>query len=49
MGGKSQSVYKFAKKSNLSIKKESAKKILGKNAKINVGMNINKLTKILNN
>ena len=49
IGGKSQSVYKFAKKSNPSIKKESAKKILGKNAKINVGMNINKLTKILNN
>ena len=49
IGGKSQSVYKFAKKSNLSIKKESAKKILGKDAKINVGMNINKLTKILNN
>ena len=49
IGGKSQSVYKFAKKYNPSIKKESAKKILGKNAKINVGMNINKLTKILNN
>jgi dTDP-4-dehydrorhamnose reductase len=48
IGGKPQSVYKFAKKFNPSIKKESAKKILGKNIKINVGMNINKLTKILN-
>ncbi len=48
VGGKSQSVYNFAKKYNKKIQKISAKKTLGKNAKLNVGMNISKLNKILN-
>ena len=47
IGGKSQSVYKFAKNFNKYIKKKSAKKVLGKNAKINLGMNINKMKKIV--
>ena len=47
IGGKSQSVYKFVKSKNINVKKISAKKILGKNAKINVGMNLNKLKKII--
>ena len=47
IGGKSQSVYKFAKDFNKNIKKQSAKKILGKKAKINLGMNISKLKKII--
>ena len=46
IGGKSQSVYNFAKKYNQKIKKISAKKILGKNAPINIGMNIKKLLKL---
>ena len=48
VGGKSQSVYNFAKKYNNKIKKTSAKKTIGKDAKLNVGMNITKLKKILN-
>ena len=47
LGGKSQSVYDFAKKSNPKIKKISAKKILGSKFPINPSMNINKLKKII--
>ena len=46
VGGKSQSVYNFAKSKNVKVKKISAKKVLGKNAKINVGMNLRKIKKI---
>jgi len=42
IGGKSQSVFKFAKKFNPKIKKVSARKLLGKKARINITMNINK-------
>ena len=42
IGGKSQTVYNFAKKYNPGIKKISAKKLLGNNAKINFSMNLNK-------
>ena len=45
IGGKSQTVYNFAKKYNPNIKKISAKKILGKNAKINFSMNLRKFNK----
>ena len=48
IGGKSQSVYNFAKKYNSKIKKISAKNILGKNARLNVSMNLNKLKKTIN-
>jgi len=48
IGGKSQSVYNFAKKYNAKIKKISAKKVLGKKAPINVSMNINKFRKLIN-
>jgi dTDP-4-dehydrorhamnose reductase len=48
IGGKSQSVYNFVKSKNINVKKISAKTILGKNAKLNVGMNLNKLKKLLN-
>ena len=47
VGGKSQSVYNFAKSKNVKVKKISAKKVLGKNAKINVSMNLRKIRKIL--
>ncbi len=45
IGGKSQSVYNFAKSNNLKIKKISAKKLFGKTKKIDIGMNLNKLKK----
>ena len=48
IGGKSQSVYKFAKKYNSKIKKISAKNVLGKNARLNVSMDLNKLKKTIN-
>jgi len=48
VGGKSQSVYNFAKKFNNKIQKISAKKSNKKNTKLNVGMNISKLKRILN-
>ena len=48
IGGKSQSVYDFAKSKKIKVKKILAKKILGKNAKLNVSMNLNKLKKLLN-
>ena len=48
IGGKSQSVYNFIKKYNPRIKKYSAKKILGKNAPLNIAMNISKFRKLTN-
>lgn len=48
IGGKSQSVYNFAKKYNSKIKKISAKNVLGKNARLNVSMDLNKLKKTIN-
>jgi|TARA_B110000211_G_C14034837_1_gene533976 dTDP-4-dehydrorhamnose reductase len=48
IGGKSQSVYNFVKKHNPRIKKISAKKILGRNAPLNIAMNINKFRKLIN-
>lgn len=47
LGGKSQSVYDFARSKNIKVKKIFAKKILGKNSKLNVSMNLNKLKKII--
>lgn len=49
MGGKTQSVYSFALSKKIKVKKISAKKILGKNAKINVSMNLNRIKKKLKN
>ena len=48
VGGKSQTVYNFVKKYNPKIKKISAKKILGKNTKFNVTMDIRKFKKLIN-
>ena len=48
IGGKSQSVYDFAKKYNPQIKKISAKNILGQNAQLNATMNLNKFKKLTN-
>jgi dTDP-4-dehydrorhamnose reductase len=48
IGGKSQSVYEFAKNYNPKIKKISAKSILGQNAPLNITMNLNKLNRIIN-
>jgi dTDP-4-dehydrorhamnose reductase len=47
VGGKAQSVFKFAKKYNLKIKKISAKKIFGTKYPLNPSMNINKFKKII--
>ena len=47
VGGKSQSVYNFAKSKGAKVKKIYAKKILGKNAKLNVSMNLDKLKRII--
>ena len=47
IGGKSQSVYNFVKKYNKKIKRISAKKILGKNAPMNVSMNISLFRKLV--
>jgi len=47
VGGKTQSVYNFAKKYNLKIKKISAKKMLGQKYPLNPSMNIDKLKKII--
>ncbi len=47
VGGKSQSVYSFAKLYSPKIKKISARKILGKKAPLNVSMNINKFKNLL--
>ena len=48
IGGRAQSVFKFVKRYNPKVKKISAKKILGKNAPLNVSMNISKFKKLLN-
>ena len=48
IGGKSQSVYHFAKRYNPKIKKTLAKKILGKNARLNVTMNLKKFKRLAN-
>ena len=48
IGGKSQSVYSFAKKYNSKIKKISAKKILGQKARLNVTMNLKKFKRLVN-
>lgn len=48
IGGKSQSVYDFAKKYNPQIKKISAKNVLGKNPRLNTTMNLNKFKKLTN-
>ena len=47
IGGKSQSVYNFAKSKNLNIKKISAKKFYKKKRKIDIGMNLRELKKIV--
>ena len=47
IGGKTQSVYSFAKKSNKNIKKISARKKIGRNFPLNPSMNISKLKNIL--
>ena len=47
VGGKIQSVYSFVKKYNKRIKKNYAKKILGRKFPCNPSMNIGKLKKIL--
>ena len=47
IGGKTQTVYDFAKKYNNKIKKISAKKLLGSKYPLNPSMNIKKLKKIL--
>lgn len=47
IGGRSQSVYKFAKNYNHKIKKISAKKILGKKTPLNITMNIGKFKKLI--
>ena len=47
VGGKIQSVYNFAKKYNLKVKKVSAKKILGRKYPLKPSMNISKLKKII--
>ena len=47
VGGKKQSVYKFAKKTNNKIKGISAKKKLGKNYPLRQSMNIQKYLKLI--
>ena len=46
IGGKSQSVYDFAKSKKLKIKTISAKRLFNKTKKIDIGMNLSKLNKI---
>jgi len=48
IGGKSQSVYNFAKKYNPKIKKIYAKKFLGREARVNLSMNIQKFKDLIN-
>ena len=48
VGGKSQSVYNFAKKSNSKIKKILARKLLGKNARLNTTMSLKKFKRLSN-
>tara|TARA_Y100000590_G_scaffold175506_1_gene200528 strand:- start:1292 stop:2011 length:720 start_codon:yes stop_codon:yes gene_type:complete len=47
VGGKTQSVYKFAKKFNPKIKKAYARKMLSRKYPLNPSMNIQKLNKII--
>ena len=47
VGGKIQSVYSFVKKHKPKIKKNYAKKVLGRKFPLNPSMNINKLKKII--
>ena len=47
IGGKSQSVYHFAKSEKLKIKTISAKKLFNKTKKIDIGVNLSKLNKII--
>ena len=47
LGGPTQSVYNFASKYNKKVKKISARKKLGKNAPLNLSMNLGKLNKII--
>ena len=47
LGGKAQTVYKFAKKYNPKIKKIYAKKILSHKYPLNPSMNVKKLNKII--
>ena len=47
VGGKTQSVYNFVKEYNPKIKKNYAKKVLGRKFPLNPSMNINKLKKII--
>ena len=47
VGGRSQSVYNFAKSKKIKVKRISARKVLGKKAKINLGMSIGKIQKIV--
>ena len=48
VGGKSQSVYNFVKRYNPKIRKISAKRALGKNAALNVSMNLKLFNKLIN-
>ena len=48
IGGKTQSVYNFAKKFNSKIKGIKAKQFLGKNIPLNHSMNLKKLKNIIN-
>ena len=48
IGGKSQSVYNFARKYNKKIKKISAKRLLGGKTPTNITMNINKFKRLTN-
>ena len=48
VGGKTQTVFNFAKKSNKKIKRISAKKIYGKNYPLNQSMNTGYYKRILN-
>ena len=47
LGGKSQTVYDFVRSKNLKVKKISAKKFFGMKRKIDIGMNLSKLKKIV--
>ena len=49
VGGKTQSVYSFAKKNNNQVLKISAKKLLGKHYPLKQSMNVNKYLKIIKN
>ena len=47
IGGKTQTVYNFAKRYNKNIKKISAKKIFGKSYPLNQSMNVSKYKKMI--